>query len=130
MPSVSEEESFLTRIFVGLLTVGSNFAHFYSAQKSPTGTGYRRYGLREFRRQLEYKAAQRGETVVVVSRWYPSSKTCSACRTRLDRDVNAANNLRHVAESSVGSSNPFLPKRQHCSVTACGVPSVDDRRKP
>lgn len=36
-------------------------------------------GLGEFRRQLEYKAAQRGVMVSVVDRWYPSSKTCSAC---------------------------------------------------
>ncbi|WP_435106335.1 RNA-guided endonuclease InsQ/TnpB family protein [Nocardiopsis synnemataformans] len=68
-------------------------------------------GLGEFRRQLEYKAARAGRTLVVVDRWYPSSKTCSACgylldrlslgtrvwtcpscRTRHDRDLNAAKN--------------------------------------
>ena len=82
-------------------------------------------GFGEFRRQLEYKAAQRGKTVIVVDRWYPSSKicstcgakvakmpldirewTCSACHTPHDRDINAAINLQHVAESSVGSSSP------------------------
>ncbi|WP_394622155.1 zinc ribbon domain-containing protein [Lentzea sp. JNUCC 0626] len=31
----------------------------------------------EFRRQLEYKCARAGRTLVVVDRWYPSSKTCS-----------------------------------------------------
>ncbi|MBK8752482.1 RNA-guided endonuclease InsQ/TnpB family protein [Candidatus Contendibacter odensensis] len=37
-------------------------------------------GFYEFRRQLEYKAARSGGTVVVVvDRWFPSSKTCSAC---------------------------------------------------
>ena len=36
-------------------------------------------GFYEFRRQLEYKAARSGSTVVVVDRWFPSSKTCSAC---------------------------------------------------
>lgn len=69
-------------------------------------------GLYEFRRQLEYKAHQAGSVINVVSRWYPSSKTCSACgwidhdqtlsdRTFicqecgivLDRDFNAALNL-------------------------------------
>lgn len=69
-------------------------------------------GLSEFRRQLEYKAEQSGSTIKVVSRWYPSSKTCSSCgwidhdqtlsdRTFvcldcgnvLDRDMNAAQNL-------------------------------------
>ena len=69
-------------------------------------------GWGEFRRQLEYKAATAGRHVIVIDRWYPSSKTCSACgyllaslslstRTwqcpscgiRHDRDVNAAKNI-------------------------------------
>jgi putative transposase len=33
----------------------------------------------ELRRQLEYKAAWYGRTVIAVDRFYPSSKTCSAC---------------------------------------------------
>jgi putative transposase len=36
-------------------------------------------GLYEFRRQLEYKAEQAGVAIKVVSRWFPSSKTCSSC---------------------------------------------------
>jgi len=69
-------------------------------------------GLYEFRQQLTYKAEQAGSAVHVMSRWYPSSKTCSGCgwidhdqtlsdRTFichecgivLDRDLNAALNL-------------------------------------
>jgi putative transposase len=89
-------------------------------------------GFGEFRRQLEYQAAQRGKTVIVVNRWYPSSKRCAACGYQMpkmplsvrewtcpqcqaqhDRDVNAAINLRRVAdrssphgESSVRGSSP------------------------
>jgi putative transposase len=70
-------------------------------------------GWYEFRRQLEYKTKDRGHRVVVVERHYPSSKKCShcgetkaklalsdrvfECRTcgiSLDRDVNAARNIR------------------------------------
>ncbi|MGH3799069.1 MAG: RNA-guided endonuclease InsQ/TnpB family protein [Pseudonocardiaceae bacterium] len=36
-------------------------------------------GMAQFRRQVEYKAADAGGRVVVADRWYPSSKTCSAC---------------------------------------------------
>jgi putative transposase len=71
-----------------------------------------RTGWAEFRAMLEYKAQRYGRTVAVADRWYPSSKTCSACGhllaelslgtrhwacpgcgTRHDRDVNAARNM-------------------------------------
>ncbi|HRD49595.1 MAG: transposase [Candidatus Competibacter sp.] len=73
-------------------------------------------GFYEFRRQLEYKAALSGGTIVVVDRWFPSSKTCSACGAYCqamplpvrqwtcahcgvehDRDINAAQNIQRVA---------------------------------
>jgi putative transposase len=69
-------------------------------------------GWGEFRRQLEYKCERYGRRLVVIDRWYPSSKTCSACGYRLtdlslstrnwrcpscgtrhDRDINAAKNI-------------------------------------
>lgn len=80
-------------------------------------------GFFEFRRQLEYKAAQRGVFIVVADRWYPSSKTCSDCGHKLEtlplpvrewvcpecgsihsRDVNAAINLKNLAVSSTVSA--------------------------
>ncbi len=36
-------------------------------------------GWSEFVRQLEYKAAWYGRTVVKIDRFYPSSKTCHCC---------------------------------------------------
>jgi putative transposase len=80
-------------------------------------------GWAEFRGMLEYKTNRRGRTLAVVSRWYPSSKTCSACgfllaelslRTRQwtcpecgirhDRDVNAAKNIL-AAGLAAGTGN-------------------------
>jgi putative transposase len=78
-------------------------------------------GMGEFRRQLEYKTSWAGGRVVVADRWYPSSKTCSACgavkaklrlaeRTYhcdqrplvLDRDLNAARNLAQLVDEVSG----------------------------
>jgi len=69
-------------------------------------------GWGTFRAMLEYKAAKAGRHLIVIDRWYPSTKTCSACGhllaelslktrtwqcpscgTRHDRDVNAAKNI-------------------------------------
>lgn len=75
-------------------------------------------GLYEFKRQLIYKANDKGKTVKELNRWFPSSKTCSNCNYVLakedlplsvrswdcpnclqsnDRDLNASINiLRHA----------------------------------
>jgi putative transposase len=69
-------------------------------------------GWGELRRQLEYKCERAGRHLIVIGRWYPSSRTCSgcghllaslslstrtwqcpSCGTRHDRDVNAAKNI-------------------------------------
>jgi putative transposase len=104
-------------------------------------------GFSEFRRQLTYKAVWYGSQVVVVSRWEPSSKTCSGCGWYdadldlsdrvfvcrnparpdcglvLDRDLNAAINLARFAEGAqlAGSS----PESQN----ACGEESTGRRRE-
>ena len=38
-----------------------------------------RQGWAEFRRQLEYKCGMHGRDLVIADRWFPSTKTCSAC---------------------------------------------------
>jgi len=76
-------------------------------------------GFHELRRQLDYKSTWRGGQVIVVDRWFPSSKlcsccgyrcevldlgtrqwTCPGCHTQHERDVNAAINLKNQAVSS------------------------------
>jgi putative transposase len=83
-------------------------------------------GFYEFRRQLTYKCDWYGSKLTVVDRFYPSSKTCSGCQKvkkelalkertycceycglEIDRDLNAALNLRNQAVSY--------------TVSACGV---------
>ncbi len=66
----------------------------------------------EFRRQLEYKCRQNGRQLMIIDRFYPSSKTCHNCgyiykslklnerdwicphcRSLIDRDYNASLNI-------------------------------------
>lgn len=75
-------------------------------------------GMGEFRRQLEYKAKWYGRQIVIVDRYFPSSKLCSCCGQvkeklelservyscdcglKIDRDMNAAINLANTARLS------------------------------
>jgi putative transposase len=86
--------------------------------------------MSEFRRQLEYKAQRYGRTLVVIDRWFPSSKTCSecghllktlslstrhwscpSCGTRHDRDTNAAENILAAGRAAART----------CAGDACGA---------
>jgi putative transposase len=81
-------------------------------------------GFGQARRMLGYKTAWNGGRLITAGRWYPSSKTCSACGWRkpsltlaertftcdacgliMDRDVNAARNLLNLAASGVERIN-------------------------
>ncbi len=78
---------------------------------------------------LEYKAAWYGRTVVAIDRFYPSSKTCSACGALAskmslnvrewmcpcgavhDRDVNAARNILAVGLTVTACGDGVRPPR-------------------
>jgi putative transposase len=94
-------------------------------------------GFAEFKRQLLYKASWYGSRVILADQWEPSSKRCSGCGwiaadltlsdrvfrcahcgLELDRDLNAALNLAHLAGSSSDSQN------------ACGVAGAGARSGP
>jgi len=96
-------------------------------------------GFGRARRMLAYKTRWHGGKLLVADRWYPSSKTCSGCGAVkaklalservyrcgqcglvLDRDVNAARNLLHLAVSGTER------------LTACGgsVRPVPDGQRP
>ncbi|MDP4013198.1 MAG: IS607 family element RNA-guided endonuclease TnpB [Candidatus Nanopelagicales bacterium] len=76
--------------------------------------------LATVRRQFDYKTGWYGSQLVVIDRWYPSSKTCSGCgavkaklslaeRTYeceqcgivIDRDLNAAINIARTGEQQL-----------------------------
>jgi putative transposase len=90
-------------------------------------------GFAEIRRQFGYKTALYNGRTVVIDRWFPSSKKCSRCGAvkdfialservfhcdrcgfEIDRDLNAAKNIR-----TVGLTGTY----------ACGPGGAGDRRE-
>ena len=92
---------------------------------------------RELRSMLEYKAAIYGRQFVVVNRWLPSSKRCSACGhvleslplsarawtcphcgLRHDRDINAARNILAAGLAQLHEQSTAGP----AGIYACQAP--------
>jgi putative transposase len=82
-------------------------------------------GWSELRTMLTYKAERAGRRLLVVDRWYPSSRTCSACGhllatlplgtrfwvcrvcgARHDRDLNAARNILAAGLAAAARDGP------------------------
>jgi putative transposase len=85
----------------------------------------------EMRAMLEYKCDWYGRDLVVIDRWRPTSKTCSACGqiaraiplsvrawacescgTAHDRDVNAAINIRAAGLAVLACGAGVRPQRE------------------
>lgn len=84
----------------------------------------------ELREMLEYKAMWYGRKMIVLDRWFPSSKMCSACGQRLgalplkvrqwtcpcgafhDRDVNAAKNILAAGLAVAACGDGVRPTRR------------------
>jgi putative transposase len=100
------------------------------ARKGRLGRSVADAVLGELRRQLAYKTADRGTSLVVVDRFYPSSKTCSSCSSvkakldrsarvfectdcgaAIDRDVNAARNIAEEARRLLAEDTPVAGLR-------------------
>lgn len=84
-----------------------------------------------FREMLEYKAEWYGRELVVVDRWFPSTKTCShcghlldrltlnvrawtcpGCGTTHDRDVNASRNILAAGRAATACGAGVRPTRR------------------
>ena len=86
-------------------------------QKNPSNDSVGDNGWGMFLRMLEYKLIFLGKQFLKIDKWFPSSKTCSkcgnikeelklsersykceCCRIEIDRDYNAALNIRDVGK--------------------------------
>ncbi|MEY9964317.1 putative transposase [Streptacidiphilus sp. MAP12-16] len=98
----------------------------------------------QMRSMLEYKAAWYGRNLVVIDRWFPSSKLCSACgtiRSKMplnvrqwtcdcgavhDRDVNAARNILAAGLAVNVCGDGVRPQRS----TPSGQQSTKQKTQP
>ena len=136
-----------TRIIRENQTICVESLHVKAMVKHPTlAKAISDVGWGEFVRQLEYKAAWYGRTLVKIDKWYPSSKrcsicghvldaltldirqwTCPACGAVHDRDVNAARNIlaAGLAVSACGEAvRPGRVRPASAGVREAGIPRL------
>lgn len=124
--------SYLTNNFGGIAIEDLNVKGMMANQKRARAISD--IGFYEFRRQLEYQSKLKGNYLLIVDRWFPSSKQCSVCGNKkadlklservyrcdscgleLDRDLNAAINLKNILNT--GSSSEINAYGQDGSVS-------------
>lgn len=99
--------------------------------KAGLNRGILKQSFAEIRRCLEYKAQDSGGDVVAIDRFFPSSKTCSACGyinesltlnqrfwtctscgEHHDRDINAAKNIQAVGHTVLACGDSIRPPKK------------------
>lgn len=148
---VDRRRDFLHQLSTHLIrenqTICIESLHVKAMVKHPTlAQAIHDVGWGEFVRQLTYKAAWYGRTLVAVDKWYPSSKRCSACGHVLgslsldtrqwtcpecgaihDRDVNAAKNVlaAGLAVSACGEAiRPGRVRPNSARLNEAGIPRL------
>ena len=95
------------------------------AEKQETSKPIADASFFELKRQLGYKSALTQSQLVVISRFFPSSKTCSRCKQiqqeltladrlfqckkcglQIDRDLNASFNIQEEGLKQIGWATP------------------------
>jgi putative transposase len=67
-------------------------------------------GWGTFREMLGYKAARYGRRVIVIDRWYPSSKRCSACGYLL-AELSLGTRMWQCPSCGTGMTGTSTPRR-------------------
>jgi len=137
--TANRRKDFLHKLTTGLVarydTIIIEDLNVKGLARTKLGKSFHDAAHAEIRRQLAYKAAWAGKNLVVIDRWYPSSKTCGSCGTINqeltlsdrawacpcgtvhDRDLNAARNIR---AEGLRQSSSIVAVGNTETLNACG----------
>ena len=107
------------------------------------------FSWHQFKTYLEYKCKRERHHLVIVDRYFPSSKLCSncgyeneelelkdrewacpECKTRHDRDVNASINLKKEGIRLLKKDNITIIKNNDNTIGTMGIHAFGDRVRP